>query len=451
MQPLSTLNPLSPVASGQETLDRGKLAALNCHLSDIVSDLEELSREVQECPDGQQPENTLHAFYQLTIYRTTALLNDLADVASDSRVLEAVQRLRSEVGVIRWVPEFAKNFGVVEARLWEVIHGVALASEDFHLRHYGGTDRPAPESVIKSIAELSNRLVVPHPEARSPQKGFSRTLSLDEISGILDGSDTHLFILSHAGQDAGFFVFSQSDTKIPMGARQIFSTQNFEGEEQCAGWLPIVGIAENARHILREKGIDAYDLMTSLIAQKATTLGIAVLYGAVRVGENANTAIRSHLRVGFQPTGLRYKEGDHEYEVLSLRPDNVEFYGSDSLISLMGSSHAQNPSLELPTLREALESWNFRSPDSVKPDEYCIPNGDWSMIKELLQKELPHSIKYNIEKLSDGYAIILFDGPIITTFRQILPNQDLWLFDAYGKQKALPLHLALESFLKDSH
>ena len=134
---------------------------------------------------------------------------------------------------------------------------------------------------------------------------------------------------------------------FPDAAKELLG-EEIQKSNGNVGWLSIVGILENEREVLRERRINAYEVVSSAVAQSAHSLDIEMLYGNVRVGDSANTSKKNHLGMGLQGTNLFFMDHGHQYEILSLDPCDIPFITTQRIGIHAGSLVQQKGELPIP-------------------------------------------------------------------------------------------------------
>lgn len=182
------------------------------------------------------------------------------------------------------------------------------------------TYRVSPHSSeLEKLVDINKRLLI-DAEKSEPQVGFGRVLEQEELQKILSAKGARLFLLEHKGAIAGYYILHTSlDNVSPQVAKALQRPllMGASNGTRC-GWADIVGILPEARREIeaRSAGVKAYDLLDTAVVQSARAHNIETLFGEVREGTQCNLAKASHLRRGWEETGVIYSGARFPYQIL---------------------------------------------------------------------------------------------------------------------------------------
>ncbi len=436
------LNVHPPLAESEHELHRST-ALLDQQLHEAACDVAELDRSVKRLladPRSRahdsvfqdQVQKQLHDFAALMVIRTNKLLQDSASAPSDSRVVRALDELRSQASVIRFLPleDIRESFPAIVEQLWKRLGQVSLCSGSIHVREYDGSlHRPSSE-LVEEISRLCSRLTIDTTRA-IPQEGFGRAVPAAEIEDALRRPGARLMVLQSGGELAGFYIILTERRSFPPSmARMVEAYEQRHGAlPERTGLLDIVGIAPGARIALHRQGLNAYGLLSGAMAESAQSLDLECMVGEVRVGANANLARKRHLEMGVGPTGIVSRHDGNEYELLKLTPAAVALMVHERLADEAGAWEGIHLRPTLPSLKQIAEQRAYRDPAGVAPGELCVPNGDRSALAEFLDRELPRGAAANVYQCADGLVVQVDRAGMLLTIRQVIANQDMWTCD----------------------
>ncbi len=171
---------------------------------------------------------------------------------------------------------------------------------------------------LETLVEINRTLTI-DTEKQEPQSGFGRVLERAELEKALRAEGARLFLLEFEGQVAGYYILHTSlesvSTQVSLALK---SLKCLGANPSRCGWADIVGILPEARKYIESscKGIKAYDLLDAAVVQSARAHGLEILFGEVREGAQGNLAKSSHLRCGWQETGIIYQGKLYPYQIL---------------------------------------------------------------------------------------------------------------------------------------
>ncbi len=399
-------------------------------------------------------EQLMHAFYSITTFYTNHILDCLGQEGMHHKLISTLEDVRSNVGAVRFLPgeNVKEAWSALMRDSWIRLGELGLMGEKLHVRQYDSSTQAASAELIERLADICDHLVI-NPGLQKPQMGYGRRVPASEISEMLATPGASLHVLNLSGQDVGFFIkFGDPEFFSPhvKGALQ----QCFQKEGQIPqkySWLPLVGILSGASHELARAGIDSYKVLSNALFQTALLDHTERLYGEVRVGEQANLARASHLRIGLKSTNVIVQHGETPYEVLTIDPRDIGVIFNaraerDDLLSLSAGTESKR----LPSLRTILDQWDGRDAENVKAAEYCALNGTFSKEAKLIKQKMPAWLRYDVLECSDGLAVQFQNGGSLYTIRQLIPNQDLWTSDFKRDfRRVEPFTKALENVLEE--
>ena len=175
-------------------------------------------------------------------------------------------------------------------------------------------------SQLSEVKAIADGLCIDFTKMK-PQNGFGREFTLQEFAEMLDTPSSALFTISLNGQMIGNYIIQK---KLGDAPSEFDATIRKINDHKLDFRLPvafasIVSITEQGRQLCMEAGLNAYDLLHESMQQSLRAAGILRLFGVVRMGAQANTALKAHLNRGWQETGIIvHPYGEIDYQVIML-------------------------------------------------------------------------------------------------------------------------------------
>jgi hypothetical protein len=255
------------------------------------------------------------------------------------------------------------------------------------------------------------------PSLRVPQNGFGRAEEPHEIRSALSLGESRLFGVSLREELQGFLVTENNQEILRRSRGDILSllTQNGHiDENQRVSFVRILGLRFASRKQSARHGIDLYEQLMQAADFSWRGDGISLGIGLVREGENANTAIYDHMRVGWRKTDIQILSADRTtpYRVI-IRP--VENSRGETVLPLLGfgshfAKYSSHPSVAGLTPHNSNTIWNSEAL------QYC---------KEYFKTNYPYC-EVRAMPGYHGFSISISAGGRIFNLNQIRPRTDAW-------------------------
>lgn len=273
-----------------------------------------------------------------------------------------------------------------------------------------------PRNPLVEVANLHNRLLV-DPSKRIPQEGFLRHIPPEELFPTAQLPECRLLTALKDGELWGFslgtFHVQNSIQWLGENYERLIAQGVIRSEDKL-GCVHMLGTERADRPALRRNNIHLYSIFTERMSAVAKEEGVNVMVGAVRGGENANTAIKSHLRQGWQLTECEYlgSDGCTPYHVLVYRL-------SENSIEPARMSLGEVTYYEIPR--------NYQTPPSSEvQDAYAISDeAAIALLDRHLNKEY-HRFEIS-RRLGERLYISVSVGSRTVNLHQIVPGVDYWL------------------------
>jgi hypothetical protein len=155
---------------------------------------------------------------------------------------------------------------------------------------------------------------------RSPQFGFSRAHTRDELHFYLSDCKARVFQLELDSQTVGYYLLFVDSTRFPPEIDQFFQELHAAGEflEVAKAWVHLVMLTRAGRDLGRERGIDLYSALHEAVVDSLSAFQVEKAFAVVREGEIANKAKKSHLQRGWRETGVYKAFGKFDYQLIRL-------------------------------------------------------------------------------------------------------------------------------------
>jgi hypothetical protein len=220
------------------------------------------------------------------------------------------------------------------------------------------------DPLISEVMSIQQHLLV-DPSLLVPQNGFGRAEEPHEIRSALSLGESRLFGVCLNQELQGFLVTENNQELLHRNRGEILSLLTQHGyidESQRVSFVRILGLRFDPRKQSARHGIDLYDQLMQAADFSWRGDGISLGIGLVREGENANTAIYDHMRVGWKKTDIQILSADGKtpYRVI-IRP--VENSRSETMLPLLGfgshfAKYCSHPSVTGLTPHDANTIWN---------------------------------------------------------------------------------------------
>lgn len=193
-----------------------------------------------------------------------------------------------------------------------------LTVVDFDSRQVG-----VPRAALAKAAELHNKLLIDLSK-ESSQEGFLREISPESMFSLSQLLQSRLFTIFRGQELYGFCLptYNNESCKEILGEKyQLLINHGALRPDDKIGWVHFVASEKHDRLLLAKNGVSIYSLLTPLLVDSAIEEGANVLLGSVREGVFANTAIKAHIRKGWELTDIVYlgPDGKTPYRILIKR------------------------------------------------------------------------------------------------------------------------------------
>ncbi|MCB0318859.1 MAG: hypothetical protein KDD56_08885 [Bdellovibrionales bacterium] len=252
----------------------------------------------------------------------------------------------------------------------------------------------ASKELIDSLSGIAISFLI-DANLGKPQEGFIEPYTSDVLSSYLEQPEASLYVTYLNDKAVGFMILTPD-------------------QDGVTAFAPIVAISKEGRCYCHEHGENAYDLLHYSLCETAYYSGIKQVTAEIREGPNANSAKPKHLKRGWEETNdLVYEEGG-PYRKLTLDPAKA--------LGLTDFLFRNCPfRLQINFLAHLISDLKF-----TKKVGIGAINKDSAT--EIINKLLPQYKIYSAEA-SDGLFMQIYrSGGRMDTFRQIVPEYDLWYY-----------------------
>lgn len=166
-------------------------------------------------------------------------------------------------------------------------------------------------------------------------------------------------------------------------------------------------------HVHAHKPPSLYRWLTRAACETACSEGISTLWCQVRIG---NTAREKHLAVGWESTGLLFRIGNHEFEILRLDPFNIVTGLSETEVEMLGQQQSEHRP-EYARLRAlATEAWSTQP--GASSDKHFL---------EIIRGRFPGcDISTSTDSIGRLRVTVHRESQPPAFFQQGLAGHDLW-------------------------
>lgn len=346
--------------------------------------------------------------------------------ASKLHTLLSALRTYCEEGILGWRKEPIENIDFTKEILrreyslsMDMDFGVpggkgGVEGQQLLVKEFDPKRLTASSQLLERLEKICRDLVIDL-AVRSPQEGFARAVTAEELAGDLETKTSRLFVPSTPDGAIGLYLIFCAAKDIPSYALSGIAQHSGADAGSQDGWTKIVGLSRQGRDSLRTQGISPYRVLNEAVAETARGLGLRRLWGEVRIGEQGNLAREKHVASGWLPTGIVNMHDGHPYELLVLHTygkehSRVEFErrstGKFEALALLTKNFQHVSDLPLQDMEEIGERYKGRL------DE----------IRQLIGGEA------NVEILLKGGKIefVFRSGDSAFAIKQKAPQQDLW-------------------------
>lgn len=166
--------------------------------------------------------------------------------------------------------------------------------------------------ILEQVELLERELLVDTTLGR-PQEGFGGVLSVDQLLEVLRFRQSRLLVVFAEETVCGFYlpIMNSESVRCYAGAHcESLVEQGILKADETVGWAHITGTARTNRVMMARAGVNLYQLLDQTVMVTAAREGIRTLLGAVREGENANTSVKAHFRMGWEATDHTFSGAD---------------------------------------------------------------------------------------------------------------------------------------------
>lgn len=162
------------------------------------------------------------------------------------------------------------------------------------------------DEIVGDVVALEECFLI-DPKLKMPQNGFGRVEDAREIRTALSLCESRLFATTHAGKILGFFICENNQLALRSKRGDIIQklqSGGYLGKDERVSFVRILGVRQAVSRISASVGNDLYAQLMEAVDFSHRGDGISLGIGLVREGDNANTAMFSHKRVGWSETDI---------------------------------------------------------------------------------------------------------------------------------------------------
>lgn len=322
------------------------------------------------------------------------------------------------------------------------------------VEEYVGKHCSPPLAVIEKVVTLTSELSI-DPSRQFPQEGFLTPYAKRDLETLLEKPGVRLFVLKYDQEPVGFYILVTGTHDLTDDAKKTAPIV-----EQCRldiesrwGWASAVGVSASFRRTLYAMGVQPYDFLHGAMVQSAKALGITDLFGRVRSGVQANTAMASHFRVGWRKVGEVPYDGV-PYAVLhvSLREQSPMTLPKITSELPLANDSGNGERISLPShwIEKSISNFKFTEISQDEGGHGVVYQRTAADILSDRLKKLKTDHSLGVLECSDGIAIQARVAGIHYTVRQVVPNGDRWIYERRsGDRKIESFEEAVDKIVED--